>query len=545
MLMNRAKTNPWALRPALLAVLAMMMTAAASLAANPLIVKTKSGKVEGMKGKDPAIRVFEGIPFAAPPVGDLRWRAPQPVKHWKGVRKTDAFGPRCMQAHIYSDMVFRDSGPSEDCLYLNVWTPAKSKHANLPVMVWIYGGGFQAGATSEPRQDGENLAKKGVVVVSGNYRLGIFGFFSDPELTAESAHHASGNYGLMDQIAVLKWVKKNIAAFGGDPNNVTIFGESAGAFSVSALMASPPAQGLFQKAIGESGSMLGAGPQLHSSPALAQTEQAGEKFAKQINAPTLAELRAIPAQKLLELQEKNHGSFWPNIDGYVLPEQVYDIFAAGKQSHVPLLAGWNKDEAGFALFSGPAPTAETLEARIKRTFGTEADAAMKYYPAATEAEVRQSTEDLASEFFTVYDTWKWLDMQVKTGDAPVYRYFFTRTPPEPPGEMDGKTPVIDEGARHSADIEYVFNAIDWKKPPNEPVDYKLADAMATYWSNFAKTGDPNGSGLPNWPAYEAKDNWQVMVLGDDIHARPAEHQDRFEFLDRFIQKDRARQTSPN
>jgi para-nitrobenzyl esterase len=527
-------------RQLLLLAIAMFAIQASGLCAK-LTVKIDSGKIQGMAGADPSIRVFEGIPFAAPPVGDLRWRAPQPVARWKGVRKTDAFGPRCTQGNIFGDMVFRDKGPSEDCLYLNVWTPAKSKHDHLPVMVWIYGGGFEAGATSEPRQDGENLAKKGVVVVSGNYRLGVFGFFSDPELTAESGRHASGNYGLMDQVAVLEWVKKNIAAFGGDPNNATIFGESAGAFSVSALMASPPAQGLFQKAIGESGAMLGAGPQLHSSPTLAESEQAGEKFAKAIGAPTLAELRAIPAEKLLHLQESKKANFWPNIDGYVLPEDVYNIFAEGKQSHAPLLAGWNKDEASFSLFYGPKTTAENLEDRIKKQFGSEADEAMKFYPHATEAEARQSTEDLASEFFTVYDTWKWLDMQLKTGDAPVYRYLFTRTPPEPPGEMDGKVPVVDLGARHSADIEYVFKTIDWKKNvPNQPVDYKLSDAMATYWSNFAKTGDPNGSNLPTWPAYDAKGNYQVMILGKDIHARPAKHQDRFEFLDSFVQKYRTK-----
>jgi para-nitrobenzyl esterase len=421
---------------------------------------------------------------------------------------------------------------SEDCLYLNVWTPAKSAAESLPVMFWIYGGGFQAGGTSEPRQEGMNLAKKGVVVVSCNYRLGIFGFFSHRELSKESHHHASGNYGLMDQIAALRWVKENIAAFGGDSHNVTIFGESAGSFSVSALMASPLARGLFQKAVGESGAFFGAGPQLHSAEFLDQTENAGQKFAKSIGATSLAELRAIPADRLM--QESSRGNFWPNIDGYVLPREVNTIFAEGRQSHVPLLAGWNKDENASVLYSTKTPpTAENLIKTIKARFGPEADQALRFYPHATEAEVRQSTEDLASAFFTVYGTWKWLEMQNKTGDSPVYRYLFTRTPPEPPDAMAGKVPLVKLGARHSAEIEYVFGVLKWKSAPWEPVDFKVSDAMMSYWSNFAKTGNPNGGDLPHWPRYTPHDR-QVMLLGPEIHARPATDQKRFDFIDSFV-----------
>ncbi len=267
--------------------LALTITAAAALAADQ--VRTDSGIVEGITSSTSKIRTFEGIPFAAPPVGNLRWQPPQPVAPWTGVRKANAFGARCMQGHLFSDMVFRDSGPSEDCLYLNVWTPADSANAHLPVMVWIYGGGFQAGASSEPRQDGENLAKKGVIVVSLNYRLGLFGFFSHPELTKESPHHASGNYGLLDQAAALEWVHKNIAAFGGDPNNVTIFGESAGSMSVSALVAAPVARGLFNRAIGESGGIVGLKGGL---PTLSKTEQDGARFAESVGASSLQSLRA-------------------------------------------------------------------------------------------------------------------------------------------------------------------------------------------------------------------------------------------------------------
>ena len=495
-------------------------------------VKITSGTLQGTTVAGTNVRAFLGIPFAAPPVGKLRWQPPQPVDPWQGVRQAVAFGPRCMQLRVFSDMVFRDKGPSEDCLYLNVWTPASSASERLPVMFWIYGGGFEAGATSEPRQEGMNLAKKGVVVVSCNYRLGIFGFFAHPALAKESPHHAAGNYGLMDQIAALRWVKENIAAFGGDPANVTIFGESAGSWSVSQLMASPPAQGLFQKAIGESGASFGAGPQLHSAPSLAQSEKAGEKFAHSIGANSLAALRAIPANKLL--QESAKGNFWPNVDGYVLPQSVDRIFAEGRQSHVPLLAGWNKDETVGNLYSKKnPPTAQNLVKAIRKRFGPEADQAMKYYPHATHAEVRQSTETLASDFFTVYVTWKWLEMQNQTGGSPVYRYLFTRTPPEPLSNTDDGIPLVKLGARHSAEIEYVFGVLKWKKIPWQPVDFKVSDAMMTFWSNFAKSGNPNGSGLPHWPQYTPQDR-QVMDLGKDIHARPATDQKRLEFIDSFV-----------
>jgi len=501
-------------------------------------VRIAWGTLEGMTVEHSNVRAFLGIPFAAPPVGKLRWQPPRPVEPWQGVRKAVAFGPRCMQRNIYSDMVFRDSGPSEDCLYLNVWTPAKSASDHLPVMLWIYGGGFQAGGTSEPRQEGMNLAKKGVVVVSCNYRLGIFGFFSHPALTRESPHHASGNYGLMDQIAALLWVKQNIAAFGGDPNNVTIFGESAGSFSVSDLMASPLAKGLFQKAIGESGASFGAGPDLHAAETLAQTEKAGEKFAKSIGATSLAALRAIPARKLSEESAKGH--FWPNVDGYVLPQDVNTIFAEGSQSHVPLLAGWNKDEEAGELYSKTSPpTAENLVKRLKARFGPDAKHALKYYPHSTAAETRQSTENLASDFFTVYDTWKWLEMQNKTADSPVYRYLFTRTPPEPLSETDDGIPLVKLGARHSAEIEYVFGVLKWKEIQWQPGDFRVSDAMMSYWSNFAKTGNPNGSGLPHWPRYTPQDH-QVMILGENIHPRPATDQKRFEFIDSSVARYRKR-----
>src|SRR5581483_9171837 len=313
---------------------ALTAIAAVMYGALPTQIHTASGVVEGVRSADKKVAVFEGIPFAAPPVGKLRWQAPQPVAAWEGVRKATAFGPRCMQAPIYSDMIFRDPGPTEDCLYLNVWTPANSAEAKLPVMAWIYGGGFAAGAASEPRQDGSKLAEKGVVVVSMNYRLGVFGFFAHPELTKESPEHASGNYGLLDQAAALKWVQKNITAFGGDPGNVTIFGESAGSISVSAQMASPLSKNLIAAAIGESGSILGA---LSASP-LAEGEQNGVKFATAIGKDSLAALRAMPAEQLLEATAKpGLPRFSPTVDGWFFPKSPFEIFAAGEQAHVPLL----------------------------------------------------------------------------------------------------------------------------------------------------------------------------------------------------------------
>ena len=491
-----------------------------------------SGTLLGKTVPGTNVRAFLGIPFAAPPVGKLRWQPPQPVQPWQGVRKAVAFGPRCMQRRVYSDMVFRDKGPSEDCLYLNVWTPAHSAAQRLPVMFWIYGGGFKAGSTSEPRQEGMNLAKKGVVVVSCNYRLGIFGFFSYPGLTKESPYHASGNYGLMDQIAALRWVEQNISAFGGDPNNVTIFGESAGSSSVSALMASPLANGLFQKAIGESGAEFGAGPHLSTLQPLARTEAAGQKFAESIGAMSLAALRAIPAGKLLK--EAAKGRFRPNVDGYFLPQDENTIFAEGRQSHVPLLAGWNKDESMGNVYSKKTPpTPKNLVKDIRKHFGPEADQAMKFYPHATATEARQSTETLASDFAAVYKTWKWLEMANKTGGSPVYRYLFTRTPPEPLSNTDDGVPLVKLGARHSAEIPYVFGVLTWKEIPWQPVDFKISDAMMTYWSDFAKTGNPNGDGLPHWPRYTPHDR-QLMVLGPHIHARPSTDEKRLEFIDSFI-----------
>jgi para-nitrobenzyl esterase len=491
--------------------------------------KTSNGTLEGVVSPDSQIRTFKGIPFAAPPVGSLRWKPPQPVAPWTGVRKAFDYGPRCMQTRVFSDMIFHDAGPSEDCLYLNLWMPETHTQSPLPVMVWIYGGGFRAGSTSEPRQDGGDLSKKGVLVVSMNYRLGIFGFFSHPELAKESEHKASGNYGLMDQLAALKWIHDNIAAFGGDPDNVTIFGESAGSSSVSALVASPLAKGLFRRAIGESGALLGP----RELKPLAETEKIAINFAKSaFGTDSLEALRAKPAADLLEAAEKDGAPrFSPNIDGYFLPQSAEAIFAAGKQNHVALLAGWNADEGDYQdIFNDLPATPENFVTRVRALYGTNADAVLKLYPASTIAETKRSAADLAGDRFTALATWKWLELHLKTGGSPVFRYHFEQTLPLPAGTAP--SPDNEPVAPHASEIEFVFQVLSSRDLPWRPEDEKVSDLMGSYWTNFAKTGDPNSPGLPQWPAYKAE-SFDVMHLNSNSQARPDDRRARYLLLDRI------------
>jgi len=501
-------------------------------------VKTATGLVKGTTSSDGSLRIFKGIPFAAPPVGELRWRAPRPAAPWEGTREATEFGSRCLQGQIFGDIVFTDK--SEDCLSLNIWTPARGPEAGgqVPVMVWIHGGGFQAGAGAEPRHDGEAFARKGIVLVTFNYRLGVFGFLAHPELTKESGHDASGNYGLLDQIAALRWVQANIAAFGGDPGNVTIFGESAGSFAVSALMASPLARGLFHKAIGESGAFFprGAGPLAQRS--LAATEERGVKVGEALGAPTLSALRALSGEAVLQAALKTQPWFSPNLDGYVMPEGVDDVFAAGRQSRVPLLAGWNADEArGGVVLGKVKPTAQSFAEETRKRFGDQGDALLKVYPAGTDAEALESAAALASDLFVGYATWKWLETHAKTGQAPVYRYSFDRKIPVAPDAKINGVPATsrDIGARHAGEIEYVFGALDsLKNVPWEPSDRKLSDAMTTYWATFARRGDPNGSGLPAWPRYDQ--GGRVMHLDETIRDADDPLRPRYEALDAYMLK---------
>jgi para-nitrobenzyl esterase len=490
-----------------------------------LQVKIEAGTVEGKTSG--TVRAFLGVPYAAPPVGDLRWKPPAPAAKWTGIRQARDFGPRCLQGPIYSDMVFRDAGGSEDCLSLNVWTPAKNAKAKLAVMVWIHGGGFMAGGSSEPRQDGGVLAKQGVVVVSMNYRLGIFGFFAHPELAAESDRKAAGNYGLLDQMAALEWVKRNIAAFGGDPANVTIFGESAGSFSVSALMASPEAKGLFHKAIGESGAAFSSSALPFE--ALAVRAQRDSQFASSsLGTDRLNELRALPAAKILEASLQNAGSgtprFAPDIDGYFLPEPLPAIFSQGKQSDIPLLAGWNHDEGSFEVVHENSPR-DSLKAAATKEFGAKAEQFLQLYPGPDDAQARRSLEDFAGDRFIAWSTWKWLEAQTTTGRQPAYRYRFDLGLPHAP---EAPAP----GAYHSAEIEYVFGMLDSKAGlPWRPEDRALSELMQKYWISFARTGNPNGPGLPPWPAYAPGSGWLVMYLGPQPEAQKDRARDRYLFLD--------------
>ncbi len=602
-----------------LAVLLSACTAAPPLPENQ--VKTANGIIESTVAPKDGVRGFKGIPFAEPPVGDLRWREPQPVKDWTGVRNADEFGPACMQRiSPASDYWLRSKGMSEDCLYLNVWTPAKSAEEKLPVLVYVFGGGFQNGDGSEPRYDGESMARKGIVAVSLNYRTNIFGFFSHPELTQESPNHASGNYGLLDQVAALRWVQQNIAAFGGDPARVTIAGESAGSISVSALMASPLSRGLIAGAIGESGALISTLP----PRPLAETEKDGVAFGERAGATTLAALRAISAEKIQELLAAPAGGGAPgaapgrgapgaaagrggqgapegrggpgapggmpslrwssNLDGYFLPKTLTEIFEAGEQAKVPLMAGSNSEEQGARSVLGQAePTVANFADAIRRLYGENAGEVLKVYAPKTPEEVLQAATDLASARFIAHSTWKWTELQLKTGGKPVYRYFYTRVRPrylgmpgrEAPtapaaapaagrgegrgaaqaegrraargegrgaGRGEGRgamMPSAPRGAAHSAEIQYAMGNLDLdNRYAWEPDDRKVSETMQGYFVNFIKTGNPNGPGLPEWPAYDAATNYMRMRIDVESKAEPETDRARYLALDAIFAKQR-------
>lgn len=493
------------------------------------LVKISNGALEGTEKA--GIRIFKGIPFAAPPVGDLRWKPPQPVKNWKGVRKADQFGPRAMQRNLFGDMVFRSNGLAEDCLYLNVWTPAQSKAKKLPVLVYFYGGGFVAGDGSESRYDGESMARKSIVAVTVNYRLGVFGFFAHPELTGESPHHASGNYGLLDQYAALEWVRQNIAAFGGDPKRVTIAGESAGSISVSAQMASPLSRNLIAGAIGESGSIMGA---LSAMP-LPEAETAGVKFATDLGLgekPSLAALRAVSAEQLLEATAKP-GIPWfrPTVDGYFFPKPPRAIYAAGEQAHVPLLAGSNSEEMGYmGVLGREKPTVENYRQALQRLYKDKADAVFKLYPAANEMEVMDAAQDLAGDRFISLSTWKWIELATKTGGKPTYYYLYARPRP-PTRSSNGTGSSSSRGAVHSAEIEYALGNLDGNQVYAWTADdYKVSKTMQEYFANFIKTGNPNGPGLANWPTFASG---QRMIIDVNTRAEADRVRARYDLLERL------------
>ncbi len=539
------------MRPMKTAHLVVALIALLAVAATAQVhVTTNNGTLEGRLDMDANVRMFKGIPFAEPPVGDLRWRPPQPVKNWEGVRSAEGFGPRAMQMPIFGDMNFRSNGMSEDCLYLNVWTPARSSDAKLPVLVYFYGGGFVAGDGSEGRYDGHSMATKGIVAVTVNYRLGVFGFFAHPELTAESEHHAAGNYGLLDQCAALKWVRDNIAAFGGDPRRITIAGESAGSISVSALMASPLSKDMIAGAIGESGSIIGT---LAAIP-LADAEAKGVELASKLGigtAPSLAELRAMPAQALLEAVAQT-GMIWfnPTVDGYLLPQAPVKIYEAGAQAHVPLLAGVNSEEMGYAAVLGNVrPTVANYRQALQKLYPNHAEQVFKLYGAANEEQVKDAAQDLASDRFISHGTWTWIDLATKTGDEPTYYYLYAHPRPAMrpelgdavPGFAGGvvkdseateNRPPSSRGAVHSAEIEYALGNLALNEVYAWTADdRKVSQTMQQYFANFIKTGNPNGPGLPTWPKFaEAK----RLVIDVDTHSQSTDTlRARYDLLDRI------------
>lgn len=477
-------------------------------------VKIEPGLISGVKTKS-GITVFKGIPFAAPPVGNLRWKAPQPVEPWNSIKKCDAFGPSPMQAKPVpfsmwsAEFLIPEKPISEDCLYLNVWTGARASEEKRPVLVWIYGGGFSSGGSAVPIYDGEAMARKGIVFVSINYRVGIFGFFAHPDLTKESAYHTSGNYGLLDQMAALQWVQKNIAAFGGDPANVTIAGQSAGSMSVNCLVASPLAKGLFNKAIAESGASFTNG-----STTLQTAEQDGLKVAQSLHASSLAELRNLPAEELQKAQARRG----PIVDGYVLPKSIADIFAAQKENKVALLTGWNENEG---LGPGEIKNAADFVKQAEQQYGADKETFLKLYPATNDEVAATSQKNLARDMLFGVQNYTWANMQSAEGSK-VYLYRFTRKVPAT-GEY------VKYGAFHTGEVPYAYNNLRFVNRPWEPSDREMANIMSSYWANFAATGDPNGTGLPEWPAYTKKDK-KIMILDEKPEAKPLPDAGALDFI---------------
>ncbi|UHG94432.1 carboxylesterase/lipase family protein [Spirosoma oryzicola] len=485
----------------------------------PTPAKVEGGLVQGTS--EDGLTVFRGIPFAAPPVGELRWKAPQPVARWEGVRETKKFASAPVQGGN------PPSGKSEDCLYLNVWSPAKSAGERLPVLVWIYGGGFSFGATSEPSYSGENLAKKGVVLVSIAYRVGPLGFLAHPELSNETAQHVSGNYGLLDMIAGLQWVQKNIAAFGGDPGKVTIFGESAGGIAVSMLCASPLAKGLFHGAISQSGGSFGPSrPTTYpgeNMKSLRQAEKEGEAYAQKAGASSLVELRKMDADKLPG--GWGVGSAWPIVDGYVVPDDQSKLYEAGKYNHVPVLVGYNSDEG--ASFSPPKTPQEYIESTKKR-YGKFADDLLKAYPVG-ESNVPKTARDLMRDAAFGWQTWSWARLQAKTSKAKVFYYYFDQHPDYP-----ADSPKAGSGSGHGLEVSYVFEHLNPSNPQTTKTDLAISNAMGTYWTNFAKYGDPNGKGVPKWPVF-SQASPTVLYFSQTPHTGPVPDAASLEVLNRYFE----------
>lgn len=523
-----------------------------------LQVSTQNGIVEGFDQN--GVKTFLGIPFAQPPVGELRWQAPQPASSWEGIREAKAFSADPMQPDIYGDMCFRGSSRSEDCLYLNVWTTAEHADDAMPVLIYFYGGGLMAGSGSEPRYDGAAMAKEGVVCVTSNYRLGVFGFFSHPELTAESPYGGSGNYGFLDQVAAINWVKNNIAAFGGNPDKITIVGESAGSFSVSVLMASPLSKNLIAGAMLSSGAELGP----NQAKTQADAESEGKMLLESKGVMSIADARAIGSDDFQAMFPPT-GMSNVVLDGYFMEENPDAVFSKGEQSDVPLLAGWNSQEGTPAQYlMGMEPTIENFRKAVSTIFGDMTDEILEAYGMTSdEVLFTEKALTLPSDLFTGFCTWKACDYQAKTTDKPVFRYKFNRPRPEVSAAMGEKVgalaggvrekteeekqmeadaaskPQFVQGAVHSADIEYAMGNLstniyyEWKDE-----DYALSKLFLTYYANFCKNGNPNGEGLPQWTPINGKlDSAPVMQLNvESCEAADPELENAYRTLDRFYSK---------
>lgn len=485
---------------------------------DPTEIETNFGIVKGAI-KD-GLLVFKGIPFAKPPVGELRWSAPQPPDSWEGVKLTTKYGPAPIQGND-------TTSKSEDCLYLNIWTPAKTMDEKIPVLVWIYGGGFSFGSTSEPVYNGAALAKKGIILVSIAYRVGQLGFLAHPELSAENPNKVSGNYGILDQIAGLKWVQENIAAFGGDPDKVTIFGESAGGISVSMLCASPLAEGLFQGAISQSGGSFGPTRETtypgENMKTLEKAEKDGEQYLQKAGVSTISELRSLAVDNIP--MGMGMGSAWPITDGYVIPDDQHKLYQAGNYNDVPVLIGYNSDEgASFIREENP----EEFIKNVEKRYGEFADDLLKAYPVAEES-IPKTARDLMRDAAFGWHTWSWANLQSKTGKSKVYYYYFDQHP-----EYPKDSPKYGYGSPHGQEVAYVFNNLDPSNAETTDSDLAISEAMATYWTNFAKSGNPNGEGLPNWPNYN-QEQQSVMYFGPTPHLGVVPSAKSLKVLDDYFQ----------
>jgi len=489
-------------------------------------VKVTGGTVQGVANG--TIVSFKGIPFAAPPTGENRWRSPQPLRNWQGVKHTDTYAPGCMQDSSMAAMFGAPPALSEDCLYLNVWTPAHTPNDRLPVMVWIYGGAFAAGMTSIPLYDGTHLAQRGVVLVSIAYRVGPFGFLAAPQLGREGK--GSGNYGLLDMIAALQWVKKNIESFGGDPTRVTIFGESAGGIAVSMLCASPQAKGLFQRAISESGGNFQppkyANEGGQNGMPLKLAEKQGEQFLKDLGTSDITAARTLSAETIQRAAGPSLSArFWPVFDGYVLPGDQYELYELGRFNDTPVLIGTNSDEG--ALFARPGVTVASFTAQVHDGYDQKASEILAAYPAGNDAEAAVSSKNLFRDTAFGWPTWAWARLQSRVGKNPAYVYYF-----------DHRTPLSPDGATHGAEMAYVFGNFDARQGTPSAAEATLADRMMSYWVSFAKSGDPNGAGLATWPVY-TENTQQVMYIDSTLGAKPLPNANQLQALNDYYSWRRA------